>query len=364
RQPPCDDIHATHSNDAPERLRLLVRRAKPIATALLRCAAVIAVGFLPFFLWECFSLWYYGVLFPNTAYAKLNTGIPAPELLHQGLLYLAVSSIFDVLLALVIVTAFLLTLFNRNGHSMPLIVGMAAYLLYTVKVGGDFMAGRFLTPVLFIAVAILMHDPFRLAVFKQLFPTANVRLTGVVFGILLVAILVPDSRWLPDSAGSLFLPGGLADERSFSVAATGLFRINVMHPIPNHPWAAEGAQLRASSRGIAVFRNVGYYGFMAGPNVYIVDTFALNDPLLARLPSQRPWRIGHFERSLPDGYVETLGSGSNKITDAHLARYYDKLRIVTRGNLWDPERLIVIWKLNTGAYNYLLDAYIRNHPTS
>jgi arabinofuranosyltransferase len=109
---------------------------------------------------------------------------------------------------------------------------------------------------------------------------------------------------------------------------------------------------------------MGYYGFVAGPHVYIVDQLGLCDPLLARLPAQRPWRIGHFERSVPDGYVETLESGHNRFVDPHLALYDDKLRIATRGNLWDPQRLIEIWKLNTGAYDYLLVDYNRDHPNS
>jgi arabinofuranosyltransferase len=37
---------------------------------------IVALGLMPFFLWECFSLFYYGFFFPNTAYAKLGTGIP------------------------------------------------------------------------------------------------------------------------------------------------------------------------------------------------------------------------------------------------------------------------------------------------
>jgi len=45
------------------------------------------VGVLPFLLWEVFSLFYYGFLFPNTAYAKLNSGIPTSEYMQQGVLY-------------------------------------------------------------------------------------------------------------------------------------------------------------------------------------------------------------------------------------------------------------------------------------
>jgi len=46
-----------------------------------------AGGLLPFLIWEIFSLFYFGYLFPNTAYAKLNTGIAGGELIIQGLYY-------------------------------------------------------------------------------------------------------------------------------------------------------------------------------------------------------------------------------------------------------------------------------------
>lgn len=53
------------------------------------------LGFLPFLFWEAFSLWYYGFLFPNTAYAKLDTGIRAAQLLHQGIGYFISSAKYD-----------------------------------------------------------------------------------------------------------------------------------------------------------------------------------------------------------------------------------------------------------------------------
>lgn len=45
------------------------------------------LGILPFLAWEVFSLIYYGFLFPNTAYAKLNAGIPLSEYIQQGIVY-------------------------------------------------------------------------------------------------------------------------------------------------------------------------------------------------------------------------------------------------------------------------------------
>ena len=51
----------------------------------LRGLWLMAVSFSPFLLWEIFSVFYYGIPYPNTALAKLNTGIPSSELVLQGL---------------------------------------------------------------------------------------------------------------------------------------------------------------------------------------------------------------------------------------------------------------------------------------
>ena len=56
--------------------------------ALAESLRATAIGLLPFVAWTAFSLLYYGFPFPNTAYAKLDTGIPAGVLATQGLRYL------------------------------------------------------------------------------------------------------------------------------------------------------------------------------------------------------------------------------------------------------------------------------------
>ena len=86
-----------------------------------------------------------------------------------------------------------------------------------------------------------------------------------------------------------------------------------------------------------------------------MDIFALADPLLARLPVKNPYtRIGHFERDLPKGYVETIESGRNKIANPHLAEFYEKMKLITTGDLFLPGRLKTIWEMNTGQYDYLI----------
>lgn len=115
---------------------------------------------------------------------------------------------------------------------------------------------------------------------------------------------------------------------------------------------------------------LGYYGFFAGSIPYIVDGYGLTDPLLSRLypdirfdivlgtfgmePRAKPWRIGHFPRKLPEGYLESLKTGQNQITDTNLSQYYEHLKWAVRGNIWSKARFREIWRLNTGYYTDLI----------
>jgi arabinofuranosyltransferase len=74
------------------------------------------------------------------------------------------------------------------------------------------------------------------------------------------------------------------------------------------------------------------------------------------------WRIGHFERTLPEGYAETLESGENRIADPNLAEYYDALRRVIAGPLISGERMRDIVRLNLGYYDHLIEAYVESLP--
>ena len=89
------------------RLDAIVLFAPPLAYALWsrrgRDAVVdCCLGFTPLALWELFSLLYYGFPFPNTAYAKLATGLPLPDRLSRGVDYLYNSLSIDPLTLAVI----------------------------------------------------------------------------------------------------------------------------------------------------------------------------------------------------------------------------------------------------------------------
>jgi arabinofuranosyltransferase len=102
---------------------------------------------------------------------------------------------------------------------------------------------------------------------------------------------------------------------------------------------------------------LGKPGYGKGPNIFVLDNFALSDPILARLTAAEDWSPGHFRREIPEGYIETLETGQNQITDPNLSLYYSKLQILITGRIWDWSRIVEIWKFNTGQYNYLLDEY-------
>ena len=59
--------------------------------------SLAAAAFVPLAAWTLFSLVYYGFPWPNTAYAKLNTGIARADLVLQGLRYLYAGMLQDAI---------------------------------------------------------------------------------------------------------------------------------------------------------------------------------------------------------------------------------------------------------------------------
>src|SRR5262249_49120863 len=125
----------------------------------LREVAVVAAGLLPLLAWEVFAIIYYGFPFPNTAYAKLGLGIPADELARQGLYYLRNGIATDPVLAAAIVVGVLTALARQGARQRALALGVLLYLAYVVRIGGDFMSGRFLVAPLIGAVVLLARLP-------------------------------------------------------------------------------------------------------------------------------------------------------------------------------------------------------------
>jgi arabinofuranosyltransferase len=327
----------------------------------------LALGALPLVGWEIFSVFYYGFAFPNTKYAKLDTGIAAGALARQGLFYLQDlvrrdgASAVILLLGLGLAAGSALAWFRAGrGDDAKLTfatlgLGIALQIAFVVAVGGDFMSGRFFAPSVFLAALLVAHALQR-----------RVRVAAAVAALSLAASL----------AGAAARPSnpiatwhGISDERrAFESFTSVLRRPGFGDGAPErHPWFRDGAsageRARASGERLVIVRSaVGMFGYAAGPEVIVIDDFALGDPLLARLPVTTPWRwrIGHFQRAVPEGYLRARATGDTSGMQSDLARYWGQLRLVVSGPLFAPERLLAIARLNLGADDGLRDAYLRS----
>jgi arabinofuranosyltransferase len=313
---------------------------------------LMAAGQAPLLLWTAFSLFYYGFPFPNTAYAKLNTHIPALELAERGLRYLLFSLRSDPLTLAVIAAGILSALVWREKKRLLLAAGMGLYLLYVIKIGGDFMSGRYFTTLLFCAVFLL----------------ANVQYTRVQGWVMLalfagalgVGVSIVNPTWKMYTDNAFLSYRGVVDERLWYWPDAGLLRDGRFNTAPDTLGRSGGMEARAEGEKdfyVTAVNSIGVYGFYAGPNVHIIDRWALTDPLLARIPPQRQvkWVIGHLSRVIPKGYVTAIYTGHPALDDPNLSIYYEKLALITRGALFDPQRWLEIARMNLGFYDHLID---------
>lgn len=309
----------------------------------------------PFWLWEIFSLVYYGFFFPNTAYAKLATGLSSRELLTQGFYYFLYTLQRDPLTALAVIGALVaglpLLAFRKRRAEGLIVLGLLLYLAYLLRIGGDFMAGRFFSLPVVVAIVFLLR--LRLNLLYHAVPLAAF--------CFLIAARSPN----PTHINTAPWKGhdhtwGIADERTFFFDGTSLMEIAPGRSMPAHTWIDRGLKRRKSGERVVVWGSLGMFGLAAGPKVHILDYLALTDPLLARLPMQRDpskrWRPGHYTRVLPHLYEKSV-LGQNVLLHPRLHLYWDKLRLVTRASLFSLERWKAIWGFHTGAYTADLRAY-------
>jgi arabinofuranosyltransferase len=312
------------------------------------------LGLAPLAGWELFSLLYYGFPFPNTAYAKLNTGVPVTEAIEQGLIYLRATLRYDPVTILAIALASVCGLMSRRLRTVLLALGLITWQAYLVRIGGDFMVGRLLTPALVVAAAV----------FLETIPTNRTRwVPWAAAAVVLITASLPRTALFgaPRQVDEGWLPEGVTDERAIFYTTTGLFRTTNPEGPRSHSYAR--VVLTAVARGQRVIpaRSIGFAGYFAGPNVHLVDEFGLADPLLARLPADPAWSAGHFSRRLPDGYLATLETGENQLTEPTLALRYSELARIVHGEIFSAARLrtIVRWNLDQNAI-YPLDYQVRH----
>jgi arabinofuranosyltransferase len=329
-----------------------------------RGARVALLGMVPFLAWEIFSLIYYGSPFPNPAYAKLGSGLGPGTLIVQGFHYLEHTIRRDPLTLMVIAAGLASpVLFRRECPSLALPAGILLYLAYVVRIGGDFMGGRFLAAPLLLSVLLLSRIRLEKRPLVAIASSAAVVLLGLAW---------PNAPILTGPGFGRDVTGfqdahGVADERRVYFQRCGLLQWRPGKAMPVWPTGKTGRGFRkAEEPAVEAHLSVGLRGFVAGPRLHIVDLYGLGDPLLARLPAMRDprWRIGHFRRHVPPGYLSTLQTGVNAFEDEELGRFYEELALITRGPIWSGERWRAIVRMNLGRSDSLIDRDRYRDPKS
>ncbi len=288
----------------------------PIAVSLLlsmrdaRTIRAVLLGATPLIAWLTFALLYYGNLVPNTAYAKVGTLPTWRDGVAQGLTYLGdwiSHEPFPVGAA-----ALLLILGTLRAKTLAVRVfaaGVWLQLAYVIWVGGDFMRGRFLLPIFVASLALGLSS----LVSWMRERNASTLTTA---GLLAVALIALPFAPAPAKTSGFALPAsGIVDERLYypgyhiaKYRETGRIR----NPYLSLAFADE---LRAYSeicgRITVHARNPGTLGYLAGPNVQVIDLLGLTDAYIAHLPKdrlivERP-RIGHPDKFIPLSYLAGRG---------------------------------------------------------
>ena len=321
---------------APALIVLLWQYRKP------RGIGIVLLGFLPLIGWECIALTYYGFLFPNPAYAKLNISLSKTELLAQGGYYFQNLALWDTVTFILIFAGLIVSI--RRREMRPLGLGIALYLLYILWIGGDFMSGRFFTAPLVVALMILAQCDFKQKVY--LIGAGALLLLGLASrtpSLLSRATLGQDHE---QALAEGF--HGIVDERQYYFAGAGLITERPFRTSPANSLVEDGRNLNKTPGKFYLAGQLGFLGYYAGPEKHVLDRYAITDPFLAQIPSvympdERP---GHYRRVFPEGYIESLTEGGNRIQDEDAADLYRSVQQVTEGDIWTTERWEAIMELN------------------
>jgi arabinofuranosyltransferase len=327
-------------------------------SGFIKTIGLMALGLTPFVLWEIFSLIYFGFPFPNTAYAKLGAGFPFSEVLTHGFQYFERTLKYDVITLIAIAGGLGVAVYKRKDWQfVTLAAGVFLYLLYILKVGGDFMDGRFFSGPLFVSAVLVARGA------KDF---SNKAIAGLAVTVIVIGFLSPFTPITsPKAYKDVYYDGhipidwdsGIADERGYYYDTTGLLNNIGEKKVHQNEGAMVGLAVRYEGDiDLILAGATGYQGFYVGPDTYILDFHALGDAFLAHTHLARHygwWRPGHIEHVLPAGYTESVLGEESLIEDENLREMHNVINTIVRGPIWNKERFITIAKYNLGFYDHL-----------
>jgi len=316
----------------------------------------------PIILWGAYSFTAFHAFLPNTFEAKRNLHIPLWEVLTQGITYILFSMIHDPVSGIILIVGLAVTLRSRAPGIRPLAYGILLYFAYVIYVGGDFMAGRFLAVPVFMTIFLcVLSRPHFSFMSHRVVSSRLVLSIGAALLLVGVNAITPITsiqnpqvpRWRYQSHS------GIADERGYFVqggrrsvqdlfvdrhepvrTAASIRRIYDPAQISLHEinflastWPSAPEHFALPRNVLTVCGQLGALGIGQGPAIHLIDTCGLTDKFLASLPFSAHsfhWRIGHFSRSVPDGYEKAIRlRDPSFVTDpvmrAHLQRLWSHI---------------------------------------
>lgn len=334
--------------------------------SFLKAVGLGALGLSPFIIWELFSLIYYGFFVPNTAFVKLGTNIPRKEYLVRGIQYALNAVICDPLVLFIPFLAVVCILFIHKSKYVTLALGVVLYGIYVIYIGGDFMMGRHFT-VIFLMSVTCYFEIYNKEFEKRTNVYRNNRLKKFVSTIIICCIVYTVTTPVITQQfqfGNKF-SSPIADERAGYFKWTSLFNNAVSYFTTGEmciqdAWNDQGVRdIREAELPGGILKMVPGITKYYNNDLYLNDLYALGDPYLSKLPAVREanWRIGHMYREAPKGYYETVYYGSNVIENEAASEYYEIIKLITRGNIFDKDRLQAVIDINLGKYDYLVSEY-------
>lgn len=218
------------------------------------------------------------------------------------------------------------------------------------------MSGRYFSAPLLTCTALLSTMEFKSSKVYSL-AVALVLIIGIA-PIYVVPERSPTFGVGDDSDHRIFVDENKISDERIVYTGLGFFERLKKKSAPSTGYARDNwVYIPDGPVRVKVVGPLGMNSMTMGPNFHMIDMNSLADPLMTRLPlyDVNTWRIGHFRHVIPRGYLDSIRTGKNLIKNKNIALYYDKLSFVIKGDLWDWQRIVEVWNLNTGKYDYLLE---------
>ncbi len=287
--------------------------AAPIALLLpsrirdVRALARLVGAALPASAWILFAWGYYGSPLPNTVFAKLGIYPNWIETIEQGLLYIEDWFIYDTVAAGSAILFLGVAVFSSTSKErIACVVGLVLYVAWVIWIGGDFMRGRLFTPILTASIVLgSLALAETSALLKGRMPPVG---AGIVACFILALFAI--QRSVPDPRTSI-LGSGIVNERLYYPGYQLKFLLEqgrLENPYIDLDFAQQLRRYAQECGHLTIhLRNPGTIGYLAGPEVTIIDTLGLTDAYVARLPRQylitaHP-RPGHPDKDIPMSYL-------------------------------------------------------------